>query len=264
MWDDGEIDWDRFDVVLIRSTWDYVERIDAFRAWIERRATRRTLRNPVPALRWSLDKRYLDDLADAGLPITPTVFVGPGETLDSALPQPFGEAPALVVKPTISAGSRDTQRYAATDRTGIDDHVRRLTERGATAMVQPYLDRVDDAGETALIYLGGRFSHAIRKGPILVGPRTEVAGLYAAETIDARVPSEAEIGVADRVNRWLIERFGRLVFARIDLLPSTAGPVVLEVELIEPSLFLDTAPASAARLVEALDEVLDDSTSPLT
>ncbi|HQV58751.1 MAG TPA: hypothetical protein PKV27_12105, partial [Ilumatobacteraceae bacterium] len=112
--------------------------------------------------------------------------------------------------------------------------------------------RVDQAGETAMLYFGAAFSHAARKRPLLSTQRPEVAGLYLREEISARLPSPEELSVADQVNRWITRRFGPLTYARIDLLPHTDGPMVLEVELVEPSLFLETEPGAAARLVATL------------
>ena len=117
-------------------------------------------------------------------------------------------------------------------------------------MVQPYVQAVEEAGETALLYLGGAFSHAIRKGPLLhADTRSDPSGLFVSEEISPREPSAEERAVGDRVMAWLTERFGPLLYARVDLLP---GARVLEVELAEPSLFLAHAPGSAARLADAI------------
>lgn len=250
LWDDPGVDWSSYGVLLIRSTWDYVERINDFLGWIDRVAPLGTLHNPAPALRWSLDKHYLGEMAALGIPTVPTVYVAPHDPANATLPA--WAADWVVVKPTISAGSRDTDRYRSGETQAIEAHVRRITESGRTAMIQPYLDRVDQAGETAMLYFGAAFSHAARKGPLLSTQRTEVAGLYLREEISARLPSPEELSVADQVNRWITRRFGPLTYARIDLLPHTDGPMVLEVELVEPSLFLETEPGAAARLVATL------------
>ncbi len=154
-----------------------------------------------------------------------------------------------MVKPAISAGSRDTARHD--DPTAAAEHVARLQGAGRVAMVQPYLDEVDEAGETALLYFEGAFSHAIRKGPLLLGGAAAVDGLFALEDIAPRTPRAAERELGDAVVADLARRFGGpLLYARIDMVGER--PVVLEVELTEPSLFLAHGGDAAGRLAEAI------------
>jgi glutathione synthase/RimK-type ligase-like ATP-grasp enzyme len=248
VWDDPAVDWDAFDLVVVRSTWDYPERRDAFVAWAQ---SVPRLANPAPAIAWNTDKRYLGELAAAGLPTVPTTFVAPGERY--AAP----DAPELVVKPTVSAGARDTQRYAASETDAAAAHVRRLHATGRTAMVQPYLDGVDAAGETALLYLGGAFSHAIRKGPLLVPGGEPPGGLFAPEDIRPRQPSRDEQALADRVVAAMRDRWGQLLYVRVDLLPDPGGaPTIVEIELTEPSLFLSRAQGAPERLADAIAAAL--------
>ena len=243
VWDDPAVDWAAFDLVVVRNPWDYVGRRDEFLGWA---ATVPRLANPEPVLRWNTDKRYLADLDAAGLPVVPTVFAGPCDDLVVAVP-----SDGVVVKPSVSAGSLDTERHH--DVRSALEHVARLQDAGRTAMLQPYLAGVDDAGETALLYLGGVFSHAIRKGPMLTGTPPDPSGLFVTEDIGAREPSAAERAVADRVMAEIGERFGTLLYARVDLLPtSDDGPLLLELELTEPSLFLGHAPGAADRLAAAI------------
>lgn len=247
MWDDPAVDWAAFDLVVVRGTWDYVDRRDAFLAWA--RSVPR-IANAPGVLTWNTDKRYLAELAAAGLPVVPTTFVAPGEPL--ALP----DAPEVVVKPTVSAGSRDTRRHAIERTDEVAAHVAELHAAGRTAMVQPYLGGVDTAGETALLYVGGRYSHAIRKGPLLAPGAPPPSGLFAPEDVSPREPSAAEREVAGRVLGVVADRLAAepdLLYARVDLLPGPDGtPQVIEVELTEPSLFLDQAPHAPQRLADAI------------
>jgi hypothetical protein len=120
-------------------------------------------------------------------------------------------------------------------------------------MLQPYMAHVDDAGETALLYIGGRFSHAIRKGAMLDGPDLGVAGLYKEERIDPRTPSAAEHAVAEQVLAAVPGGTADLLYARVDLVPGPDGaPVLMELELTEPSLFLDYSDGAAERLADAI------------
>jgi glutathione synthase/RimK-type ligase-like ATP-grasp enzyme len=238
VWDDPGVDWDAFEAVVVRSTWDYTGRRDEFVRWAERIGER--LHNPPAVVRWNTDKRYLGELAAAGLPVVETAFLDPGEPLRPP-PHPF------VVKPVVSAGSQDTVRYAAGEDAG--GHVATLHAAGRPVMVQPYLEAVDEVGETALLYIDGAYSHAIRKGAMLTGTAEEhVSGLYQAEEITPREPSAAEQAVGDRVMAWVAERFGTLLYARVDLLPGADGePTLLELELTEPSLFFAHADGALER-----------------
>ncbi len=245
VWDDDTVDWSLFDVVVVRSTWDYPPRRDEFVRWSSRVPR---LFNPGEVIAWNTDKLYLDDLRAAGVPVVPTTFVSPGQE------HPLPAHGVFVVKPTISAGSLDTERYDA-DATGepaaAAAHVRRLTEAGRTVMIQPYLSGVDTHGETALVHIGGTFSHAIRKGPILHVPEVLVAGLYRDEAISDRVATAAEL----RVAQMALAAAGDadLLYARVDLLPDADGnPILLELELTEPSLFLGHDEAAPGRLADAI------------
>lgn len=248
VWDDPSVPWSEARAVVLRSTWDYPGQRDVFLSWLE--ALPVPVFNPAPVVRWNTDKRYLHALAERGVPVTPTVYLAPGEEPDARL-DALGAA-ELVVKPTVSAGSQDTLRLRADDVEGLAGHLARIHQRGKTAMVQPYLSAVEEEGETALLFFDGVFSHAIRKGPLLreVG-RLATDGLYAEETIDARRPSDAEIVLGRQVLDAL--PFEPLLYARIDLIPGPdRNPRVLEVELSEPSLFFEHGPGSRARFLDAV------------
>lgn len=250
VWDDPTVDWAAFDLVVVRNTWDYAARRDEFVAWA-RRVPR--LANPAPVVEWNTEKRYLRHLDAAAVPVVPTTWVEPGEEWT---PPEQGE---WVVKPAVSAGSRDTGRYDCSDasvRTLAAGHVARLQAAGRIAMVQPYLGSVDTYGETALIYLGGEYSHAIRKGPMLRGPDHGVAELYVQEHITPRTPSPAQRAVADAALRAVPFPPADLLYARVDLLDTGAGPVVIELELAEPSLFVGTAAKAPGKFAAAVSKWL--------
>ena len=248
-WDDPTVSWSRFDLVLLRSTWNYTECPVEFLAWCERVAGSTRLLNPPDLVRWNTDKRYLADLAEKGVPVIAAHFLAPGDD-----PASFPTHPEFVVKPCIGAGSRDTQRYTAPNRAAAVAHAKRLLDAGRHVLVQPYLEAVDTAGETALLFFAGRFSHAIRKGPLLQRDGAATAALFAPEAITPREPSSAEIEVAHRALAAIPG--GAPLYARVDLLPSPDGPQLLELELTEPSLFFDHAPGSAERFVAAIESTL--------
>ena len=251
-WDDAEVDWARFDLALLRSAWDYTERLPQFLAWVEHTAARTLLINPVPVVRWNSDKHYLLELARAQLPVVPTRIAEAGSSarpvLEEFLAQHAGAE--LVVKPAVGAGSRDARRHSRSDIDGILTHMQLLLAAGRSVMLQPYLASVDRNGETGLMFIDGRFSHAIRKGPLLPAGAPATAALFAAEDIRPRVPGADELAVAERVMAQL--HFETLLYGRVDLIRDEAGrPCVLELELTEPSLYLTYEPGSAQRFAAA-------------
>ncbi len=252
-WDDAGVDWALFDLVVPRSAWDYAERLPEFLAWAERVARLTTLVNPLPVVRWNTDKHYLGALTRAGAPVVPTWYIEPGESAGRTL-DAFLAAHAcreLVVKPAVGAGSRDARRHVRADRAGILAHMGPLLAAWRSVMLQPYLESVDAQGETALMYIDGRFSHAIRKGALLPSGGPSTAGLFAPETIVPRAPAADELAAAERI--LSAAPFERLLYARVDLLRDAAGaPRLLELELTEPSFFLAHAPGSAERFAAAL------------
>ena len=253
-WDDPTIDWSRFDVALLRSTWDYSMRLPEFLDWATRTSAATTLVNPLSVVRWNTDKHYLHDLAAAGVATVPSVFVEPGDAAPAALAaflQAQQEA-EFVVKPAIGAGSRDAQRYSHGDAASALPHIQRLLDGRRSVLLQPYLDRVDEHGETALIFFAGEFSHAIRKGPLLRRGEGPTRELFAAEQITARTPTADELRLAQRTLAALPFP-GPLLYARVDLIHDADGtPRVLELELTEPSLFFDHAAGSAPRFAAAI------------
>ncbi|MGY1916464.1 ATP-grasp domain-containing protein [Blastococcus sp. SYSU DS0973] len=243
-WDDPAVDWSGYDLAVVRSCWDYAWRLGEFLGWA---GSVPRLRNAAELLRWNTDKAYLRDLERAGLPVVPTEW-------DPVSAEQLPGAGEWVVKPSVSAGSRDTARWSEPE--AVLAHVAELTGVGRTAMVQPYLTSVDDHGETAMLFIGGRFSHAVRKGPLLrrgEGVRQDRDSRGDLRPVEA---TAAQLATAQAV----FDAIGDLVpgaatplYARIDLVGDDAGrPVLLELELTEPSLFLPQAPGAATGLARAV------------
>lgn len=243
-WDDSTVSWSRYAAVLLRSTWDYTGRHAEFLRWCEQVAAASVLLNPLEVVRWNSDKHYLADLARAGAAAIDSHFIEPGQDVE-ALPA----LEEFVVKPAIGAGSRDTLRFVAAQRDNALAHARRLLDAGRSVLAQPYLEGVDSLGETGMIFIDGRYSHAIRKAPLLHRDAAATRALFAAEAIGPRIASDAEHALAEQVLSAL--PFPTPLYARVDMLPAADGPRLLELELVEPSLFFATAPDAAERLAEA-------------
>jgi hypothetical protein len=254
-WDDPEtLD---ADLVVLRATWDYIDRLDEFLTWTRRV---RNLLNAPEVVAWNTDKQYLADLAKAGVPTVPSRFFAPGENVRL----PAGE---VVVKPAVGAGSVGAQRF--TDPDAARAHAAALHVEGRTVLVQPYDPRIEN-GETALVFLGGRQSHAFTKGPMLPRPGQapvfDESGTYAEESL---TPAEPDFEVWDVGHEALAAAaahlridVGELLYARVDVIGDRRDAQVLELELVEPSLGwrqLDktTRPRQQREFALAVESALD-------
>ena len=245
-WHDPGVAWSTFDRVVLRSAWDYPQRLAEFLDWLQAVDAVTDLLNPIPLVRWSLDKHYLGELAAAGVPITPTEFVEPGQNVAF----PAGD---FVVKPAIGAGSKDASVYGPDQHPAAVEHVERLGAEGTSILLQPFLASVAIDGEWPLIFFRGEFSHAASKRVALPRAGT-VDDLFAAETNAPHIASTEQVATAQAAVNVVSARAGPPAYARVDLVNDDEGhPCVLEVELIEPSLFLPYAePAAVQRMVNAL------------
>ncbi|MFE3184026.1 RimK family alpha-L-glutamate ligase [Streptomyces violascens] len=247
-WDADAVAWDGFDLAVIRSTWDYATRLDEFLTWADTTSRHTRLLNPAPMVRWSSDKRYLLELAGRGVPVVPTRVLEPGDQCAEA---DFAQPADVVVKPTVSAGARDTARYEPGQAAAAVRHARMLLDQGRAVLIQPYLSLVAE-GERALVFVRGAFSHALRKGPLLTEPGVIDNFRVPHPDLTPYRPTEAELRTASAALAAIPSPETPL-FARVDLaLGENREPVVMELELIEPHLFLDTNPRGLKLLVEAV------------
>jgi len=232
-----------FDAAVVRGTWDYIEARDEFVAWAE---TVPRLANPAHVLRWNTDKRYLRELEAAGIPVVPTVWsdAGPVEF-------PAGE---FVVKPAVSAGGRHAARH--TSPASGATHVQAIHETGDVAMVQPFLPSVDTTGETGTYVFGGKVSHAIRKGGVLAAGQAPTRAMNQG-SIDTVTARPVDPVLAEFAGRVLAAAPGPVVYARVDTVPGPDGePLLIELEVTEPYLFLSLDPPAADRFARAIADWL--------
>ena len=250
VWSDAAVDWSAFDVAVVRSCWDYSSRRDEFVAWA---ASVPRLENPARVIEWNTNKRYLTGLASRGLPVISTSWVDPND--DWELPDLHDGL--LVVKPAVSLSALDSGRYDLADdeqRAAAAHHVRRLQKQGRTVMLQPYMSRIDRDGETSLVFIGGWFSHAVRRTAVLDGPDRGLDKRFAENggiAVEFREPSTREMTLAERVLRSVGgEQF---LYARIDLVPDDDGaPTLMELELTEPHLYLGMCAGATERFAAAI------------
>jgi hypothetical protein len=256
-WTDVSIDWAVFDCVLVRTTWDYSERIDEFRDWVKRVGRVTRILNPSGWLEWNCNKWYLRDLEQEGIHIAPTQWLT--HTGDVSLAQAVALSPQInrwFLKPTIGASSSNTLRFSLDEVPDAEAFLLGLLPE-YDFMLQPYLDSVESFGEVSLLYIGGNLTHSVRKVPVAGDYR--VQDDYGAHdepyapSLELEHFGAAILTAAARVQSGLEP----LLYARLDFLKDHEDRFVLnELELIEPSLFFRHGPAAPQALVTSLLEVL--------
>ena len=237
-----------FDGAVIRSASDYVDHPGRFLEWCAETSSRMPLANPVDVLAWNSDKRYLQDLERAGVAVVPTLWVGPGEALTEVRWERF------VVKPVISAGARASATYARPGLPEARRHVEAITAEGVSAMVQPHLTSIDREGEVGVYVIGGEVSHAVRKAGVLrVGaPPAPDLSLGRDQRVVPSPLLEEHVRFARAVLDGVPGGPDRLLYARVDMARGEEGELLLlELECIEPRLFLEHAPARAGAVAGA-------------
>ena len=245
-WDDRSVDWSRARLTLLRSTWNYPQFPIEFMKWAERTAQVTDLWNPLTVVQWNVHKRYLLKLEEAGIPVAPTELVeqGSDRPLQGILDQRGWDQ--VVVKPAISAASYRTLKIGPNETDLGEQHLRELAAEG-DSLVQLYLPSVEGHGERALVWIDGEVTHAVRKTPRFSGEDESVS--------DAMEISNAELSLAHQAISAIDDD---PLYARIDMAPGPDGePVVMELELIEPSLFFPQGPKALERLVAAIRRRLE-------
>ncbi len=241
-WDaDPPADLTRYDLCILRSTWNYFEDPLRFREWLTAAAETCALWNPLEVALWNLDKCYLTELAKVGIPIIPTFWASQGSPLDLAREVESRGWTEFVIKPTISAGSFATCRFSLKEIAKATAYL----EEGLPArdwMVQKYISAVETTGERAIVVIDDEISHSVRKSPRFTGDE-ELVSL-------ALVPSPSERAFAERV---LAEISSPILYGRVDIIPDSDGTLLLaELELLEPSLFLKQYPPALDRFADAI------------
>jgi hypothetical protein len=240
-WDDDAASFAGEDLVILRSTWNYHQRVDDFVAWVGRTASATRVLNPPEVVAWNVKKTYLAELEARGVAIVPTEFVlrGAARRMDDLMRERGWDD--VVIKPVVSAGSFRTERFARDALPAAQAFLDDLA-RDRDAMVQRWMPSVDTYGERSLVWIDGHVTHAIRKTPRFAGGIEQVSG---------------EVAVADDerafAERALAPFAASLLYARVDMVRDTEGTLrIMELELIEPSLFLQQSKAALDRLVSAI------------
>lgn len=245
VWFDASVDWASFDLVVIRTTWDYHLRLGEFLAWALRVSKETKLVNDFELYEWNAHKSYLLKLAACGVPIVPTFVI---ESLSEVGPAVSAlSASQVVVKPEVGASAVDALVHSTADRSAIEEHVSRLLMNGK-ALIQPFMSRIQSEGELSLAWIDGRVAHAVLKTP---GPgdfRVQVE--HGGSNLRIEPPSDAE----ELARACILALPAEPVFARVDCVRDEEGVLrLMELELIEPELMFEWAPESADVLGERFE-----------
>jgi hypothetical protein len=248
VWNDPAVRWQDYDLVLANGIWDNIRHVNAFVRWTEtlERDGVHVVNSPA-TLRWNLDKRYLRELEAAGVPVVPTIWVD-----DSSATAFDGE---VVVKPTVSGGGHYTARYQPHEHDAARRHIDDLIASGRVAMVQPYQPLVDQEGEVGLIFLGGAFSHAIHKGPMIRRGAGPLDDLIDNQVVVPTTPADDLVELGRAAVAAAEEILGPTTYARVDTVRAAGGaPLLLELELLDPLLFFAGQPDKVGGLARVLAE----------
>jgi hypothetical protein len=250
VWTDPHVDWSASPLTVLRATWDYPQRFAEFQAWLARTEEVTTLVNDAATVRWNAHKRYLAELSERGVTIVPTLVVRADEAIDLTAATRARGWNDVVLKPCVGGSSYGTLRVRGDAIGDVGAVHLRWLQRSGDVLVQRYLTEVETAGERAHIVIDGVWSHAVRKVPF--NDATETSG----EVLHA--PSPEERAFVDGVLATLA---APPPYARVDVVPTAAGLVLMELELIEPSLYFELAPGSADRLAGVVETLRPRLTS---
>jgi glutathione synthase/RimK-type ligase-like ATP-grasp enzyme len=242
----GGDDWSDVGLAVIRSTWDYTARHRDFLAWLHAAGAATRVVNPPAVIEWNSHKKYLLELSDGGVPVVPTLLVRAGATIEEQRDALAASGDRVVVKPAVSVGALGAMRARADDQQLVE-HLAEICRQG-DVLVQPYVESIATSGESSLLFFDGELSHAVRKLP---GAGDYRIHEHLGGSTQPLEPSDAEIAAASRALAQ-VDVSGPLTYARVDLVQLADGPAIMELELIEPYLFLEYAPGSVDQFADAL------------
>jgi glutathione synthase/RimK-type ligase-like ATP-grasp enzyme len=266
IWTDAQIDWSSFDLIVVRSCWDYHDDLPRWLAWVADADRGGRLCNPGSVLAWNAQKTYLAELEAAGVPVVPTRFIAlPALASLDSLERALSSCPwdDFVCKPAVSAGALGTFRIRKNElgRAGLElaAALPELARRGPL-LVQPFLPEIQTQGEQSLLFFEGRFSHAVIKNPAAGDFRVQEkhGGRTTSREATPSMKATGERALAAACRLTGLPDPSRLLYARLDLVSVGEEHLLMELELTEPALFLDSMPDAKASIlpVDRLAEVI--------
>ena len=250
IWNDPAVDWQQYDLAVLKAPWDYFDKFRQFNAWLGKlEQLQLRVLNPVSVVRWNSDKHYMHDIEEAGLPIIPSVFIEKGE--QPHLSEYFDKlnSDTLIIKPAVSGGAKNTLLLTLDTLEAISPGIQKLLEE-ESFMVQPFVKEIQAEGEWSLVFFGGRYSHCILK--------TAASGDFRVQHIHGGSvhPQEAPAELQALAQQY-VERFAKdCLYARVDVVNIDGRFSLMELELIEPYLYLFTHQQGYENYYKALVEMI--------
>ncbi|WP_299825044.1 hypothetical protein [uncultured Pontibacter sp.] len=252
IWDDPQVDWSKFDLIILKSPWDYFDKIDAFYTWLAKleQLNCRVL-NPVATVRWNADKRYLKDVQDKGMKIVPTIWLEKGSKFTPAEAFTALGAEKIIVKPSVSGGAKNTFALNPTDAEAKTQSINELLQEEAF-LVQPFVEEIKTKGEWSFLFFNGAYSHTVLK---TVKPGDFRVQHFFGGTIHTPEPPAALLETAHNI----VDGFAQgCLYARVDGVEINGELYLMELELIEPFLFMATSEGAFERYYQAVMEHLQE------
>lgn len=246
IWNDEQVKWENYDVAILKSPWDYFDLIEDFYAWLKKiESLNIKLLNPLETVKWNADKHYLLDIEKAGLNVTPSKFITKGDEIN--LEQYFKsyKTDKFIVKPAVSGGSKNTFKVTASNADEINEKLKALVEI-EDFIIQPFINEIEQEGELSFLFFNGKFSHALLKKAAKGDFRVQAT---FGGTVHPQQPNDELIKTAKKY----VDQFAKgTLYARVDGAMVNNEFILMELELIEPFLFLDTNNKALENYCQAL------------
>ncbi|WP_238395635.1 ATP-grasp domain-containing protein [Pontibacter pudoricolor] len=246
VWDDANVDWSQFGALIIKSPWDYFDKIAAFYSWLDKVETAGCkVLNPVKTLRWNADKLYFKAMEAAGVTIVPTVWLEQGNTFNAQAAFEELGSEKIIVKPRVSGGAKNTFALTIDEAEAKTSEINQLLQH-EPFLAQPFIEEIKTEGEWSFIFFGGNYSHTVLK---TAKPGDFRVQHFFGGTIHTPTPPAALLATAQTI----VDAFAKdCLYARVDGVTLNNELVLMELELIEPFLFLGTSEGSLERYYQAL------------
>lgn len=250
IWTDEQVTWENYTHLLIKSPWDYFDKYEQWTQWLNHiKSLNLIVINPLKTIEWNSDKHYLKEIENDGLKTTPTQFIEKGASSDIKTFFDFFATPELVVKPSVSGGSKNTMRFNAENVAEIQELLNGFLKQEAY-MVQPFIEEIANEGEWSFLFFNGKFSHSLIKKAKAGDFRVQH---YLGGTIHPQIPSKQQI---EAIQPYVYQFAKGCLYARVDGFYRNGEFYLMELELIEPFLFLFTEPQSYENYYQALIKLL--------
>jgi glutathione synthase/RimK-type ligase-like ATP-grasp enzyme len=258
IWDDPAVDWSQFDLLILKSPWDYFDKIVAFYAWLDKLEELEVrVLNPIKTVRWNADKRYLLDLQEQGVKVVPTIWLERGSAFDAAQVFEKLQSDKVIVKPAVSGGAKNTLALTLAQAEAETSHISKLLQQ-ESFLAQPFVEEIKTKGEWSFLFFNGEYSHSVLK---TAKPGDFRVQHFFGGTVQTPEPPAALLEAAHNI----VDNHAQgCLYARVDGVEQNGELALMELELIEPFLFMPMSEGAFERYYEALREQLQQFTGAVT